>query len=122
MNTFGLLFWNLYLSIKEQTTLRIQCDSKLEFVCKGNKRITQKNGDSYGRLLCAGAVYLHLSQIDHMTASAEMLAIEMACMQHQFAYLCGSSVTAFWIVYIAPLCEEKEDEPNSGVQRCKCSI
>lgn len=45
--------------------LTIQCDSKDLFCCsfffflqRGNKRTTQ-NGDSYGRLSCAGAVYLH---------------------------------------------------------------
>lgn len=94
----------------------------LNLFAKGTKGLHKKMETVMARLLCAGAVYLHLSQIDHMTASAEMLAIEMACVRHQFAYLCGSSVTAFWIMYIAPLCEEKEDEPNSGVQRCKCSI
>lgn len=43
MNTFWPRFsFGIFIVNKEPRALRIQCDSKPEFVCKGNKRITQK--------------------------------------------------------------------------------
>lgn len=42
-HVFGLGFLLEFSFVnKEPTALKIQCDSKPEFVCKGNKRITQK--------------------------------------------------------------------------------
>lgn len=53
---------------------------------KGTKGL-HKNGDSYGRLLCAGAVYLWAISSDHMTAFAQMLTlpIQPACTWLQLA-------------------------------------
>lgn len=48
---------------------------------KGTKGL-HKNGDSYGRLLCAGAVYLWVISSDHMTAFVQIVDITNTTSMH----------------------------------------
>lgn len=81
-----LFFFLISFAHKGQTTLTIQCDSKLE-ICKGNKRITQKWRQLWQVVVCRCSVPSVISS-DHMTAFAEMLSlVKMACIWFQFACL-----------------------------------
>lgn len=88
---------------------------------KGTKGL-HKNGDKLWQVVVCRCSVLSVISSDHMTAFAEMLSltINIACMWFQFAcfFLFFSQIIGHFHHVHCTLCEEKEDEPNSGVQQC----
>lgn len=91
----------IFIVNKEPTALRIQCDSKPELVCKGNKRITQKMETVMAG--CSVQVQCTFTWVKSITRQPFALnagcQIRHAC-KPQFAYLCIYSITEFCCFFL----------------------